>query len=55
LLCLRGAMRADAADALAAAICHVHRATFQTRVPQPVNGRVKRTSWRDYVEIGSKR
>jgi len=55
LLCLRGAMRADAADALAAAICHVHRATFQTRVPQPVNGRVKKTSWRDYVEIGSKR
>jgi crossover junction endodeoxyribonuclease RuvC len=55
LLCLRGAMRADAADALAAAICHVHRATFQTRVPQPLNGRVKRTSWRDYREVGSKR
>lgn len=55
LLCLRGAMRADAADALAAAICHVHRATFQTRVPRPLNGRVKGTSWRDYVDIGSKR
>jgi crossover junction endodeoxyribonuclease RuvC len=55
LLCLRGAMRADAADALAAAICHVHRATFQARVPQPLNGRVRGTSWRDYVEIGSKR
>ena len=55
LLCLRGAMRADAADALAAAICHVHRATFQTRVPRPLNGRVKGTSWRDYVNIGSKR
>ncbi len=55
LLCLRGAMRADAADALAAAICHVHRATFQTRVPQPVTGRVKGTSWRDYREVGSKR
>jgi crossover junction endodeoxyribonuclease RuvC len=55
LLCLRGAMRADAADALAAAICHVHRATFQTRVPWPLNGRVKGTSWRDYVETGSKR
>jgi crossover junction endodeoxyribonuclease RuvC len=55
LLCLRGAMRADAADALAAAICHVHRATFQTRVPQPLNGRVKGTSWRDCLEIGSKR
>ena len=55
LLCLRGAMRADAADALAAAICHVHRATFQTRVPRPLNGRVNGTSWRDYVDIGSKR
>jgi crossover junction endodeoxyribonuclease RuvC len=55
LLCLRGAMRADAADALAAAICHVHRATFQARVPQPLSGRVRGTSWRDYVEIGSKR
>jgi crossover junction endodeoxyribonuclease RuvC len=55
LLCLRGAMRADAADALAAAICHVHRATFQTRVPQPLNGLVKGTSWRNYVESGSKR
>jgi crossover junction endodeoxyribonuclease RuvC len=45
LLGLRGALRPDAADALAAAICHLHRRTYQSRTG--VNGAGKR-SWRDY-------
>jgi crossover junction endodeoxyribonuclease RuvC len=55
VLCVRGAMRADAADALAAAICHIHRRSFQTPAIQPVNGRVKKTSWRDCLELAAKR
>lgn len=48
LLCLSGALRADAADAIAAAICHAHRQTFQSRVAQSAGGRVKVLRWRDY-------
>lgn len=55
LLCVRGAMRADAADALAAAICHIHRRAFPTQVIQSWNGRVKKTSWRDCLELAVKR
>jgi crossover junction endodeoxyribonuclease RuvC len=55
LLCVRGAMRADAADALAAAICHIHRRAFQPVVIQSLNGRVKKTSWRDCLELAVKR
>jgi crossover junction endodeoxyribonuclease RuvC len=51
LLCVRGAMRADAADALAAAICHIHRRAFQPSS----NERAKKTSWRDCLELGVKR
>ena len=50
LLGLRGPMRADAADALAAAICHIHRRTFQNLVVQSLNGRVKAASWRNYLD-----
>ena len=55
LLCVRGAMRADAADALAAAICHIHRRAFPPQVIQSWNGRVKKTSWRDCLELAVKR
>ena len=55
LLCVRGAMRADAADALAAAICHIHRSAYQPMVMQPLNGRAKKTSWRDCLELAMKR
>jgi crossover junction endodeoxyribonuclease RuvC len=54
LLCLRGAIRADAADALASAICHAHRRSFQDLVVRSY-GRVKSTSWRDYLETASER
>jgi crossover junction endodeoxyribonuclease RuvC len=55
LLLVRGAMRADAADALAAAICHVHRETFQITLAPSRNGASGRTSWRDCVELAAKR
>ncbi|HKY09047.1 MAG TPA: crossover junction endodeoxyribonuclease RuvC [Candidatus Binatia bacterium] len=55
LLCVRGAMRADAADALAAAICHIHRRTFQPTVIQSLSGRADKTSWRDCLELAAKR
>ena len=55
LLLVRGAMRADAADALAAAICHVHRETFQITLAPSRNGAAGRTSWRDCVELAAKR
>ena len=55
LLGLRGALRADAADALASAICHAHRRTFQNLVIRSLNGRVKAASWRDYLETASRR
>ena len=50
LLGLRGPMRADAADALAVAICHIHRRTFQNLVVRSLNGRVKAASWRNYLD-----
>lgn len=55
LLCVRGALRADAADALAAAICHIHRRAFPLRMIQSWNGRAKKTSWRDCLELAAKR
>jgi crossover junction endodeoxyribonuclease RuvC len=55
LLSVRGTLRADAADALAAAICHIHRRSFQPTVIQSLNGRVKKTSWRDCLELAVKR
>jgi crossover junction endodeoxyribonuclease RuvC len=55
LLCLRGSVRTDAADALAAAICHIHRRTFQNLVIQSLNGHVRATSWRDYLGTASRR
>ena len=50
LLGLRGPIRTDAADALAAAICHIHRRTFQNLVVRSLNGRVKAASWRNYLD-----
>jgi len=50
LLGLRGPMRADAADALAAAICHIHRQAFQNLVVRSLNGRVKAASCRNYLD-----
>jgi crossover junction endodeoxyribonuclease RuvC len=55
LLAVRGAIRADAADALAAAICHIHRRTFSTNVIEPLNGHLKKTSWRDCLDLAVKR
>lgn len=54
LLCVRGAMRADAADALAAAICHIHRRKFQNLIGSTARG-AKPTSWRNYSEAASRR
>ena len=53
LLCVRGAMRADAADALAAAICHIHRRASQPQAMQSSNGNAKKTSWRDCLELAA--
>lgn len=52
LLGLRGSLRADAADALAAAICHVHRRTYQTRITV---SRAIKANWRDYSKVLLKR
>jgi len=52
LLGLRGALRADAADALAAAICHVHRRAYQARIAV---SRAVKANWRDYPKIVLKR
>ena len=54
LLDLRGSLRGDAADALAAAICHIHRRAYQTRMGGAVSRAVK-ASWRDYPRVVSKR
>jgi crossover junction endodeoxyribonuclease RuvC len=54
LLGLNGALRADAADALAAAICHIHRQSYHSRVVGAVEA-VARASWRDYPKIVTKR
>jgi len=51
---LRRAIRADAADALASAICHAHRRSFQDLVVSSY-GPVKTTSWRDYLAMASQR
>ena len=53
LLGVRGALRADAADALAAAICHIHRRTYQARIVGAARGAPK-ASWRDYRKVVSK-
>lgn len=55
LLGLRGPLRADAADALAAAICHVHRRTFQSRVGAAVSRYGVKSTWREYVALAAKR
>jgi crossover junction endodeoxyribonuclease RuvC len=52
LLGLRGSLRADAADALAAAICHIHRRTYQTRIA--VSHALK-GNWREYSKVLLKR
>ena len=50
LLGLHGPIAADAADALAAAICHIHRRAFQGLV-QSLGGRTKAAgSWRNYLD-----
>jgi crossover junction endodeoxyribonuclease RuvC len=55
LLCVRGTLRADAADALAAAICHGHRRSAQQNGIESLGGSSKKTSWRDCVELGGRR
>jgi hypothetical protein len=55
LLGLRGAIRADAADALASAICHLHRRTFQNLAIRSLNGGSKAISWRNYLETAARR
>jgi len=55
LLCLRSPMRADAADGLAAAICHIHRRTFQKRTGGIVSRHATKGNWRDYVQVAAKR
>lgn len=53
LLGLKGPLAADAADALACAICHLHRRAFQTQVRRALGDRSRATRWRDYLEIAS--
>ncbi|HVO93318.1 MAG TPA: crossover junction endodeoxyribonuclease RuvC [Terriglobales bacterium] len=55
LLGVRGALRTDAADALAAAICHFHRRTHQARLGESAILRPAKASWRQYVATESKR
>jgi len=55
LLCLRSPMRADAADGLAAAICHIHCRTFYKRTGGAVSRYAAKASWRNYVEVAAKR
>jgi crossover junction endodeoxyribonuclease RuvC len=55
LLGLRGSLRADAADALAAAICHIHRRAYRAGVIGAARERAAMTSWRNYLKIVSKR
>ena len=50
LLGLRGQMAADAADALAAAICHIHRRAFQGLVQSLSGGAKAGGSWRNYLD-----
>jgi crossover junction endodeoxyribonuclease RuvC len=52
LLGVRGEIRADAADAIAAAICHAHRQRFHSRVPRR-QGKIFR--WRDYAELAARK
>lgn len=54
LLDLRGSLRGDAADALAAAICHIHRRAYQTLMGGAVS-RAAKASWRDYPRVVSTR
>jgi hypothetical protein len=55
LLCLRGEVAVDAADALAAAICHIHRREFPARARRAPGTRGKVLRWRDYLEIAAKK
>ena len=55
LLCLRGEVAVDAADALAAAICHIHRREFPARARRGPGTRGKVLRWRDYLEIAAKK
>jgi len=55
LLCLRGEVAVDAADALAAAICHIHRREFPARARGGPGTRGKILRWRDYLEIAAKK
>jgi crossover junction endodeoxyribonuclease RuvC len=52
LLGLRGSLRADAADALAAAICHIHRRTYPSRIAV---SRAAKANWRDDPKVLLKR
>jgi len=55
LLCLRGEVAADAADALAAAVCHIHHRAFSTQVRRALGAPRKVLRWRDYLEIAAKK
>jgi crossover junction endodeoxyribonuclease RuvC len=55
LLGLRGPLSADAGDALAAAICYIHRRSDPSPTGRAVSRRVARARWREYAEIASKR
>jgi crossover junction endodeoxyribonuclease RuvC len=55
LLCLRGEVVVDAADALAAAICHIHRREFPARARRGLGTRGKVLRWRDYLEIAAEK
>ena len=49
LLCLTGKLPADAADALAAAICHLHMQTFRARVAEALPGTISCLSSRGSI------
>jgi crossover junction endodeoxyribonuclease RuvC len=55
LLGIEGRLAADAADALACAICHAHRRAFHSRVA-PIAGSGNRVArWRDYKQIAAEK
>ena len=55
LLGVRGALRADAADAMAAAICHIHHQSYRARIGETESSRATKASWRDYAAVAGKR
>jgi len=55
LLALRGEIAEDAADALAAAICEVHRRTVNASILRAPRGRSAASRWRDFIKVAAQK